>query len=193
VADGETFDSVDVAEAEALDARIDDVLAGRPERTVEPEVLWLATAMRSDPPPSLAQRVRTRGERALRRQWLPVRIAAAAMAYLYISQGIGNLAFGDWVARGVGDDYSPHLTREGGFALIAVGIAVLAGVVSRQMLPVSVVAGVPLALVFGIAGITEIGVFAAGAVLHITQGVVGVILAVTFWQYRRYTSAAPDE
>lgn len=195
----QTFDPDELAAADRLDAQIDVALAGRAGRDVAPEVLLLATAFRTDPPPALGQRVATEHERVLERRWRPFRYVAALMAYLFVSQGIGNLLWGDWVADGVGDDFSPHLTREGGFALIAVGIAVAAGALVRRMAPVSVAAGVPLAVAFGIAGIGEIGVFAAGAVLHISQGLVGLALGLTYWRYRRGseigrdTSGPPDE
>lgn len=190
------FDPDEVAAAERLDAQIDAVLGGRADAGVASEVLLLAAAVRTDPPPSLGQRVEASYERSMRRRWRPFRYVAAVMAYLFISQGIGNLVFGDWIAEGVGDDFSPHLTREGGFALIAVGIAVAAGALVRRMAPVAAFAGVPLAIAFGISGIGEVGVFAAGAVLHLTQGFVGVALAVTFWRYwrsERDTSPTTDE
>lgn len=192
-------DPTEVAAAEALDREIDAVLAGRTGPGAPQELTWLSAATRTDPPPGLAARVEARHERDVRRRWRPVRYAAVAVAYFFVSQGIGNLVAGDWVAEGIGEAHSPHLMREGGFALIAVGLAVLAGAIRRQMLPVSVVAGVPLALAFGVAGIGEVGVFAAGAVLHLTQGVLGIVLAVTAWRFwrgstrRRDTPADPDE
>lgn len=189
----ETFDPAEVADAEALDAQIDDLLAGRSAPDAPPALTWLHAAVRTDPPPGLAARVEDRHDRMVRRRWRPVRYAAAAMAYLYISQGLGNLFVGEWIAEGVGDDFSPHLTREGGFALIAVGLAVLAGVLRRNLVPVSVVSGVPLGIALGISGISEIGVFAAGAALHLTEGVVALVLAVTAWRYWRDTSHPPDE
>ena len=186
------FDPEEVAAAELLDEQIDMLLAGRAGADAGPELLLLATAVRTDPPAGLGERVAVTHERALRRRWRPFRYVAALMAYLFISQGIGNLVWGDWVADGVGDDFSPHLTREGGFALIAVGLAVAMGALVRRMAPVSVVAGVPLALAFGVAGIGEIGVFAAGAVLHISQGLVGLALALSFWRYWRPGPAAEN-
>lgn len=181
----ESFDPAEVAAAERLDLEIDAVLGGRPDADVGAEVLLLASTIRTDPPPALAARVEVTHERAMRRHWRPFRWAAVAMGYLFFSQGFGNLVWGDWVADGVGEEFSPHLMREGGFALMAVGLAVLAGALVRRMAPVSVVAGTPLAIAFGVAGIGEIGVFAAGAVLHITQGLVGIVLAVTYWRYRK--------
>ncbi len=194
----ETFDADELAAAERLDAQIDDVLRGRVSPDAGPEVLLLASAVRTDPPSALAGRVDAAHERTMRRRWRPFRYVAAAMGYLFFSQGFGNIVWGNWVADGIGEDFSPHLTREGGLALMAVGVAVASGALVRRMAPVSVVAGVPLAIAFGIAGIGEIGVFAAGAVLHITQGLVGLALGATYWTYRyaddrRDTSGGHDE
>lgn len=189
----ETFDPAEVAEAAALDARIDALLAGRSAPDTPPTLTWLHAAVRTDPPPGLAARIEDRHERVLRRRWRPVRYAAAAMAYLYISQGLGNLFVGDWVADGIGEDFSPHANRESAFALVAVGLAVLAGVVRRRLVSVSVVSGVPLGIALGISGVSEIGVFAPGAALHLTEGVVAVVLAVTAWRFWRDTSRPPDE
>lgn len=183
----------EVAAAEELDREIDSVLAGRAGPGVAPELGWLSAAVRTDPPPSLASRVEANHERVLRRRWRPVRYAAAALAYLLISQGIGNFFVSDWVARGIGEAHSPHLAREGGFALVAAGIAVMAGVLWRRMLPVSVATGTPLAVGLGFMGISEIGVFAPGAVLHLSQGVVGIVLAALFWKVRRDTRGPTNE
>lgn len=179
------LDPAEVAAAEHLDRQIDAVLGGRAGPAVASEVGWLTAAVRTDPPPSLAARIEANHERLQRRRWRPVRYAAAALAYLLISQGLGNFFVSDWVARGIGEAHSPHLAREGGFALIAAGIAVLAGVLWRRMLAVSVATGTPLALGLGFVGIGEIGVFAPGAVLHLSQGAVGIVLLALFWRARR--------
>lgn len=178
------FSDAEIAAADRLDASIDEVLVGRVDGAVGSEVLLLAAAVRTDPPRTLAERVERVHERRLRHQWRPFRYVAAVLGYLFFSQGFGNIIWGDWVADGIGEDFSPHITREGGFALMAAGIAVAAGAVVRRMAPVSVAAGVPLAIAFGISGIGEIGVFAAGAVLHISQGLVGVALGVVYWRMR---------
>ncbi len=187
------LDPAEVAAAEELDRAIDAVLAGRAGPAVASELGWLTAAVRTDPPPALAAGVEASHERVLRRRWRPVRYAAAALAYLLISQGVGNFFVSDWVARGIGEAHSPHLAREGGFALVAAGIAVLAGVLWRRMLPVSVATGTPLAVGLGFMGISEIGVFAPGAVLHLSQGVVGIALAALFWKVRRDTRGPRDE
>ena len=191
--DDDDFDPDERAAAEALDSEIDSVLGGRSAPTAAPTLTWLASAMRTDPPAPVLARVRDALDRVDRRRWRPMRLAALALAYLYISQGVGNILIGDWVARGIGEDYSPHITREGGLALIAAGLAVGAGAISRRFTSVSAVVGTPLGVVLGGFGVTEIGVFAAGAVLHITEGIVAIALGYTYWRYRRDSSGPVDE
>ena len=189
----EPFDPAEVAEAEALDRQIESVLAGRAGPEVSPAVSWMVAATRVDPPPALAARVEDRRERELDRRWRPARYLAGAMAYLLLSQGLGGFFIGDWVADGVGEAYSPHVNRELSFALIGAGIAVLAGALRRRWMPVAVAAGTPLGVALGVHGVTEIGVFAPGAVLHLSQGGVALALAFAYWRFRRDTSARDDE
>src|SRR3546814_14349612 len=82
------------------------------------------------------------------------------MVALLIANGAGSLVNGAWVAENLGEQHSPHAFAEGGLALIAVGIAVAAGAMRRAWLPVSVAAGVPLGIAFGIRGIPETQEFA---------------------------------
>jgi hypothetical protein len=188
----DAFDMEEVRAAEALDVEIDRLLSGGGGLTADPVVALLAAAIRVEPPRALAARIEREEERREIRRWRPVQVAAAAMAALLISQGIGNLVSGAWIARGIGEDFSPHTMREGGFALIAVGIAVAAGVFRRSWLPVSVAAGVPVGIALGINGTSEIGHFAAGALLHTSEGLVAIGLAVTFWR-ARYARGPDDE
>jgi hypothetical protein len=113
------------------------------------------------------------------------------VAALLLSQGIGNLANGAWIARGIGEAFSPHTMREGGFALIGLGLAVAAGALRHRWLPVSVAAGVPVGIALGIHGTSEIGHFAAGAILHTSEGIAALVLAATWWRARRY-ARRPD-
>lgn len=189
----ERFDEVELVAAAALDAAVDRAIAGVAGPDEDATVLWLAGALRATPPPALARRVHAEHEQLEQRRWRPVQLVAAAVAALMLSQGVGNIVNGAWVARGLGEDYSPHAFLEGGLALIAVGIAVAAGVLRRSWLPVSVAAGAPLAVVFGVNGVGEIGEFAAGAALHLTQGALGLALAALWWRARRYGRAEPDE
>ena len=187
------FEPDAVAAAEQLDREIATVLAGRSAPDGDPTLTWLAAATRTDPPPTLAAGVEAGHAGRANRRWRPFRYAAAVMAYLLISQGIGNLFIGDWVADGLGEPHSPHVSREQSFALIAAGIAVAAGAVRRRLASVSVATGAPLGVAMGIGGIGEIGVFAAGAALHLTQGAVAIGLAFTYWRYRRDTPVESDE
>ena len=187
----DAFDLEEVRAAEALDAEIDRVLSGAATRSTEPVVALLATAIRVEPPRGLAARIEREQARREGIRWRPVQVAAAALAALLLSQGVGNIANGEWVARGIGEDFSPHTMREGGFALIGLGLAVAAGVLRRRWLPVSAAAGIPVGVALGINGISEIGHFAAGALLHTSEGVAALALAVTFWRAHRY-ARGPD-
>ena len=187
----DAFDMDEVRAAEALDAEIDRVLAGDVALSTEPVVALLATAIRVEPPRDLGARIEREQEHRELRLWRPVQVAAAAMAALLLSQGVGNLLNGEWVARGIGEDFSPHTMREGGFALIGLGLAVAAGVFRRAWLPISVAAGAPAGIALGINGTSEIGHFAAGALLHTAEGIAAIALVVTFWRARRY-ARGPD-
>ena len=188
----DVFDADEVRAAEALDVEIDRVLAGRSGPATEPEVTWLATAIRVEPPPTLAARIEHEHARREAARWRPVQVAAAALGALLLSQGIGNLVNGEWVARGIGEGFSPHTMREGGFALIGLGVAVAAGVFRRSWLPVSVGAGVPVGVALGINGISEIGHFAAGALLHTSEGLAAIALGILWWR-ARYARGLDDE
>lgn len=181
----------EMADADRLDADISRALRG--DVGVDPALTWLVAAVRTDPPAGLARRVEAELDRRERARWRPAQLIAGLFALNLISQGIGNLFLGAWVARGIGEHYSPHAVRESTFALIAVGLAVGAGALRRAWLPVSVAAGVPLGLALGLSGLPEVGTFGPGAALHLFQGTLGVALAITWWRGRRYTEGPPDE
>lgn len=182
----EPLDPEELAAATALDLEIERVLAGRPARTSDPTVVWLSSALRPDPPSELHERVAAEHARRELRRWRPAQVAAAALAALFITHGLGNIFNGAWVARGLGEHHSPHIFGESGLALLAVGAVVAAGVVWRRWLPLSVATGAPLGAAYGVLGVGEIGQFAAGAALHLTQGAIAVALAVLWWRIRRY-------
>ncbi|MGQ0833085.1 MAG: hypothetical protein ACT4OV_15565 [Microthrixaceae bacterium] len=186
------FAEADVAAAVRLDAEIGRALGGDLGDADE-TITWLVAAMRVDPPAALAARVEADHERRERARWRPLQIVAAVFAVNLLSHGIGDMFVGGWVSRSLGEHYSPHAFREGGFALIAAGVAVGAAAVRRSWIPVSVAAGVPLGVSLGIYGLPEVGEFGAGAALHLTQGALGVALGVTWWRGRRYTSRSRIE
>lgn len=187
------FDEHEVGAAERLDAEISQVLVSGPTRRSDPTVMWVAVSMRADPPAGLAGRIAEEHERRERARWRPAQLVAALFALNLLSHGIGNMFVGAWVSRGLGEHYSPHAFREGGLALIAVGLAVGAGWLRRSWLPVSVAAGVPLGIALGIYGVPEIGEFGPGAALHLAQGALGVTLGVVWWRAWRYDRRPHDE
>jgi hypothetical protein len=186
-------DPAQAAAAVALDAEIDAVLAGRASARMEPTVLWLATAVRPPAPPSLGASVRRSLRAALERIWRPAQIAAAALASLLVAHGLGNFVNGAWVAENLGEAHSPHAYIESGFALLAVAVVVAAGLFRSDWLPLSVIAGVPLGVVLGIQGLREVGEFAWGAVLHLTEAALALLLLVLWWRARRYVSGRTAE
>jgi hypothetical protein len=166
-----------------LDRAIDDAIAGG---EADPAVQGLVAMHRSEPPPALAARIGATVRRAERRRWLPVQIAAAWLGLLFVSQGLGNLVNAEWVARGLGEPLNTHAYFEGGIVLLALGGLVLAGAVARRRLGVAVVAGAPVGLVFALNGLDEVSEFPAGGVLHVSQGLAAIALALLWWRARRY-------
>ena len=186
--DDATGDPVQIAAADRLDAEIDAVLAGRASVRAEPSLLWLASAVRPAPPSSLGTSVGRSIRAAVARIWRPAQIAAAALASLLAAHGLGNFVTGAWVAENLGEAHSPHASIESGLALLAVAVVVAAGLFRSDWLTASVVAGVPLGLVLGIQGVREVGEFAWGAVLHLSEAALAVVLLVLWWRARRYVS-----
>jgi hypothetical protein len=184
------FDAAEIAAADRLDVEITATLAGRPSTAVEPSVLWLASALRAEPSSALAKRVATVAA-VPRQPWRTVRVAAVVLAVLLAAQGFGNLIAGPWIAAHIHQPYTSHGYFEGGFALIALGLAVAVGALRRRTLPVSVVAGSPLGILFALHGTGELGVFALGAALHMAQGAAAVFLLLIWLRARRYGS--PDK
>lgn len=190
----ERFEEAELAAAERLDGEITELLAGRPAARTEPAALWLAASLRSTPPLSLRRRVAgiVRETRGGWHQWA-VRLAAAALGLTFVLHGASNQVLSEWVAAQLGEPHSWHAYLEGGWALIAAGIAVGAGALRRRWLPVSVGAGVPLGVLFGLHGVPELGVFALGAALHLTEGLLAVVLLVTWWLSSRYSPRGRPE
>jgi hypothetical protein len=179
-------DAIERQRAEQLDRQITAVLSGRPSAATDREVLWLAAALRPDPPASLQRRVGAVVAALPTRSWRVLQLLAAGLAAVLAAQGLGNVIWGDWVAASLGEASSPHAFVEGGLALLAVAVAVGAGVFRREWMAASVAAGGPLGVVLGVRGIAEVGEFTGGAVLHLAEGFLGAALLVAWWRYRRY-------
>jgi hypothetical protein len=178
---------------EQWDDELADLLAGRGGRGVLPTEQWLASAARPTAPATVVARVdhavgvtSRRGDRPS--LWFTV--VAIGLAAAFVFQGTGNLIVGEWIAENLGEPYAPHPFREGGLAMIAIGVCAAAGAVSRRWSTASVLTCSPLAIGFGLHGFTEVGVFGAGVALHLTEGTLGVMLAVCWWMDRRRDSAA---
>ena len=189
---------------ERREAQIDDVLAGRSTAATDPTVLWLAATARPAAPPALVARIEAQmtatapepDSGPMPRSDRPGRllsVVAAVLALAFVVHGVGGLATGEWIADNLGEPYAPHPFREGGLALIALAVCSAAGAVSRRWSAVSVLTCTPLAIGFGLHGITEVGVFAAGVALHATEGLCGILLALAWWWDRRDTSRVRHE
>lgn len=190
MSDQETFDPREVAAAERLDAGISAMLSGKAPAGADPVALWLATSLRADPGPGVRRPgAAPRVYRAWR--WRPAlpQWAAAVLCLLFLGHGVGNILFGEWVAENLGEPFNAHAMTEGAWATAAVGLAVGLGALRRRFLPASVGAGVPLGVLLGVNGVHEIGVFTAGAVLHLSEGLVAIVLLVTWLVGRRYSAS----
>lgn len=183
-----------------IDRWDDDVarlLAGRAARGADPTEQWLAAAARPSAPAAVLARVERSMARARRRADRPSRavaLAALGLAASFVFQGVGNLVAGQWIADHLGEPYGPHAFWEGGVAMIALGLCAAAGAVSRRWSTASVLTCTPLATAFGLHGLTEVGVFAAGVALHLTEGTLGILLALLWWrEHRRDSGRAPHE
>jgi len=177
-------------EVERLDRSVTEVLAGH-GGNADPTVLWLAANTRSMPPPGLLARIEgtvrpPRASRAAERPGKLLTCAALAMCAAFLVQGIGNLLSGSWIASNIGEPFGPHAYREGAVALIAAAVCAAAAAVRRSWAGLSTLTCAPLALSLGAHGFTEIGVFAAGVALHLTQGTLGLLLIGAWWWDRRH-------
>jgi hypothetical protein len=172
--------------AAQLDAAVDDALAGRPAAGVDAATASVLTrlvaAHATQPPPALAARIRA----AERSRWQPARLAAAALAMLFLGQGLSNLVAGRWVAGQLDVAFDAHASFESGILLLALAGVVLAGAIARRWLDIAALAGAPVGLAFAIVGLSELSEFPGGGVLHLGQGVAAVALIALWWRARRY-------
>jgi nitroreductase len=188
----ERFDPDEVAASVRLDRAADDVLAGGAPRDLDAitgaVVERLVRGRAAEPPPALADRVGGRLRRE-RRYRLAVRIAAVALALLFVAQGLGSLFAGSWVARNLDVAFDSHAFIEGGIVLVALGLVMLGGALERRWLDLAVIAGVPVGIAFAAHGASELAEFPAGGILHLSQGLAAVALGALWWRSRRYVFA----
>lgn len=185
-------------EANRLDRDVSELLAGGATRTSDPTLLWLAAAVRPMPPPGLVERIDRLVEPSPHpprsdRPGRLLRVVAAALAVAFLVQGVGNLVAGEWVAQNLGEAYGQHAFFEGGIAMIAAAVCAAAAVVSRAWSTVSILTCSPLAVGLGVRGVGEVGMFVAGAALHLTEGVLGIALFLAWWLDRRDTGGSSRE
>ena len=179
--DFEEFDPAELAAAQRLDREISDTFAGNATIGTDPTVLWLASSLRVTPPAKLERRIAT----AVRRSDRPrpmMQFAALSLAAIFFWHGVTNLLLTDWIARNIGEP-GHHALIELGFAMMAAAVAVGAAGLRKKWTPVGVGAGVPLGVLLGAHGLTEVTVFAWGAVFHITEGVLAITMFVVWWRY----------
>jgi hypothetical protein len=192
----EQFDRDELAAALQLDRAVDDALAGGAPSDVDAAtgaVLYrLVEAHRSEPPPALSARVEAIVGRE-RRRWLHAQVAAAVLAVLFLAQGISNLLAGDWVARRLEVPFDSHAAFEAGILLLTLGGVVLAGALVPRWLDLAVLAGAPVGLAFAVHGASELAEFPAGGVLHLSQGVAAITLALLWWRARALRFGAVRE
>jgi hypothetical protein len=193
----ERFDRAELAAAQRLNEAVDEALAGRTTPDVDPStgalVRMLVDAGRAEPPAALAARVASTVRRAERRLWRPAQLAAAALGFAFLFQGIGSLTSGRWVARHLDTPFDAHTFFEGGVVLLALGGVLLAAAVARRWIDLAVAAGVPVGVAFAIHGLPELSEFPAGGALHLTQGVFALALGLLWWRARSYVLAAREE
>jgi hypothetical protein len=187
-------------EPERMDSQIDDVLGGRGGPAADPTVLWLASAARPGPSPALLARIDDQvaatapaARRQTDRPGRMLTLVAAALAVAFVFQGVGNLVAGEWISEGIGEPYGPHSFFEGGLAMLAAAVCAAAATVRRSWSTLSVLTCSPLALSLGLHGTGEIGVFAAGVALHLTEGALGLLLILAWWLDRRDSARGPRE
>lgn len=159
-----------------LDREITEILAGGAGPGADRALLWLASSVRPTPPPGLTARIDAAVARRAERPDRRVAFVALALATAFVTQGVGSVVAGHWIAGGIGESFSPHATFELGLALVAVGVCVAAAAVSRAWAPVSVLTGTPLSTALALHGVQEFGKFAPGAALHTTEGLLGLAL-----------------
>lgn len=183
-----------MGEDELLDAEITDLLAGGGRPGADPTLTWLAVAARTAPPRRLQARIdaSVRRGHAAQRPERPARSLAAAawaLAAVFALKAAGSLVGGGWIQLHIGGHAGSDRSVEAALALLAAAACAVAGGLRRSWTPVAVVCTAPLAMGLCLHGVSEVGTLAPGAVLHMTEGVLGVLLVAVWghdgWRRRR--------
>lgn len=167
-------------EAQLLDSQITAALRGS---SSDQTLAWLAAELRTEPPVRLRRRI---GRSVLLRRWSVPQLAAAVLGMFLFWHGVSAIFMGRWIAENLSQPYTPHTSLEGGLAMMAVGTAAFACLVRREWLPVAALAAAPLGLAYGVGGISEVTVFAWGAVFHLSEGVAALAFLYFLWRGSRY-------
>ena len=171
-------------------------MADDSDRTDAAVEALLVSALDAPVPAGLAARVDAAVAQVtagVRRRWRIVRSLAAALGAVFVVNGGGNIFLGRWVARNLDAPYDPHVWREGGLALLALGALLLLAALRPRLLSAAALVACPVAAFYGVTGVGEVDDFLNGAVLHLSQGVLGIALAVGWFWARRYVSVPPNE
>lgn len=185
---------------ELLDAEITGLLAGDASPDADPTLTWLAAAARTTPPPELRARLqasvrRTRPAQRAERPSRPLALVAWALAVVFALKATGSLVEVAWVQEHIGGHAGAGRSTEAALALLAAAACAAAGGLRRTWTPVTVVCTAPLAVALCLHGVSEVGTVAAGAALHMTEGVLGVLLVAAWWydaRRRRRVAPAPS-
>lgn len=175
-----------MSDDELLDSEIADLLAGAGRRDADPTLTWLAAAARTTPPPQLQARVEAgvRRPRAAGRPERPsgwLATAAWALAAVFTLKATASVVEVAWFQQHVSGHAGPDRSTEAALALLAAAACAVAGGLRRSWTPVAVMCTAPLALALCLHGVGEVGTRAAGSALHMTEGVLGVLLVAAWW------------
>lgn len=176
-----------MADDELLDAEITGLLAGDGRPDTDPTLTWLAAAVRTTPPPELRARLdasvrRTRPVERAERPSRPLAVVAWALAAVFALKATGSLVEVGWVQEHIGGHAGPDRSVEAALALLAAAACAVAGGLRRSWTPVAVLCTAPLAIALCLHGVSDVGTLGAGAAVHMTEGVLGVLL-VAAWSY----------
>ena len=176
--------------ADDLDAMIDAAL--RTETSSDAVVHRLTALHRAPLPRTLNAEPRVRrvsvqrtARAGARRPERVAQLAALILGVSFFNHAFSNIFLGEWVADIIDGHYEPHVYNEGGVALAGLAILLLAAVRNKRWLGLAAVSGGSVGVGLGVLGIPEIVSLKVGGALHITEGLAGIVLLITWWRYAR--------